>query len=1061
MTECREKKVSQRFGLAAVLALAICAGGARSEQLPVKHYTTADGLGSSKVTHIFQDSRGFIWFSTRDGLSRFDGYRFVTYDTRHGLSAPTINYLIETRAGVYWVATNGGGVCRFNPEAGRAPAVASRQSAPLFTPYSVGDTSVTNRVNVLYEDRGNRLWAGTDDGLFLLEKSSDGREEFRRVALGGAETRRGDTEVWGVAEDAEGTLWVGTLGGVARLLSGGRVLHYPVAPAADGDPVRDLMADREGRIWVAHRRGLFMHAPRPAEAEAAASTNSRMTAFAAGGARRFTTADGLAGDSVRYLHQSADGRLWVGTQNGLSVFDGRDFRNYTTAQGLSDNFIGRMFEDRDGNLWVSAYSGGVMRLALTGMVSYTESDGLGRRLIHSIYEDETGALAVVSDGWFVNRFEGGRFTAARLQVPPDATVYWTGQAGFLDREGEWWMSSDRGLVRFGKAGRLQELAQQKPRAVYTSRDGLLDDTVFMLFEDSRGDLWVSTVGGNDRGLVRWERSTETFRAFGANEGLPPRAPTNSPSAFAEDKDGRLWIGYNDGGLVQYAGGRFRQFTAADGVPAGAITSLHRDRSGRLWIATNQGGLARVDDTSRERPSFTTYTTEEGLSSNNVRCVTEDLQGRIYAGTARGVDRLDPATGRLRHYTLGEGLANDFLTTAFRDREGALWFGTLNGLSRLVPRPEPPLRPTPVLIGALRVAGLPLPLSELGVAGVPSLELGPDQNQVQVDFFGISHRPGEDLLYQYMLEGADRDWGAPTAQRTINYATLQPGSYTFKVRSINADGVVSPEPATFSFNILPPVWRRWWFLALAALAMTAVVYMTYRYRVRRLLEIERVRTRIATDLHDDIGASLSQIAILSEVASQRVGRDGDGASVTEPLEMIANTSREMVDTMSDIVWAINPRRDRLSDLTHRMRRFASDVLAARDIKFRFSAPPDEKVLKLGTDLRREVYLIFKESVNNVAKHSACTEADLEIVVAGDWLVVKVSDNGKGFDAAAAGNGHHDGMGGHGLHSMRQRAAALGGSYEVESGKGRGTTVTLKVPVAGRGLKSRAREKSLPK
>lgn len=1060
MTECREKKVSQRFGLTAGLLLVICAGLARSEQLPVKHYTTADGLGSSKVTHIFQDSRGFLWFSTRDGLSRFDGYSFVTYDTRHGLSAPTINYLLETRAGVYWVATNGGGVCRFNPEAGRADTRTSQPSAPLFIAYNVGDTRITNRVNILYEDRESRLWAGTDDGLFVLERGRDGSEEFRRVLLGGAESGRGHTEVWGVAQDAEGTLWVGTLAGVARLLPGGRVLHYPLDPGTDGDPVRDLMADREGRIWVAHRRGLFMHVPEPAAiAEAAASPDSRMPALAARGARRFTTADGLADDSVRFLYQSSDGRLWVGTQNGLSVFDGHVFRNYTTAQGLSDNFIGRMCEDRDGNLWVSAYSGGVMRLALSGMVSYTEADGLGRRLIHAIYEDETGALVVVSDGWFVNRFDGGRFTAVRPQVPPGAAVPWTGQAGFLDREGEWWLSSDRGLIRFGKTGRFDELAQQKPRAVYTGRDGLRDDTAFMVFEDSRGDVWVSTVGGNDKGLVKWERATETFRVFGPGDGLPQLEPTNSPTAFEEDKDGRLWIGFNDGGLVRQVGGRFEQFTTADGLPAGAITSLHRDRAGRLWVATNQGGLARVDDTSQPRPSFTTYTTEEGLSSNNVRCITEDLDGRIYAGTARGVDRLDPSTGRLRHYTLGEGLASDFLTTAFRDREGALWFGTLGGLSKLVPKPEQHLQPTPALIGGLRVAGLPFPLSELGVTNVPFLELGPGQNQVQLDFFAVSHRPGEDLRYQYMLEGADRDWGAPTVQRTINYATLQPGSYTFKVRAINGDGAVSAQPATFSFNILPPVWRRWWFLVLAALAMTAVVYLTYRYRVRRLLEIERVRTRIATDLHDDIGASLSQIAILSEVASQRVNRDG--VSVTEPLEMIANTSREMVDTMSDIVWAINPRRDRLSDLTHRMRRFASDVLAARDINFRFTAPPDEKVLKLGTDLRREVYLMFKESVNNLAKHSACTEADLEIVVAGDWLIVKVSDNGKGFDAAAAGNGHHDGMGGHGLHSMRQRAAALGGSFEVESGKGRGTIVTLKVPLARRGLKIRGRVKSLPK
>lgn len=225
------------------------------------------------------------------------------------------------------------------------------------------------------------------------------------------------------------------------------------------------------------------------------------------------------------------------------------------------------------------------------------------------------------------------------------------------------------------------------------------------------------------------------------------------------------------------------------------------------------------------------------------------------------------------------------------------------------------------------------------------------------------------------------------------------------------------------NNLRPLWQRWWFLTALALVISAAVYAFFRYCVARAVELERVRTRIATDLHDDIGASLSQIAILSEVASQRAGTNG--ASVGEPLQLIAGTSREMVDAMSDIVWAINPRKDHLSDLSQRMRRFASDILSARDIDFRFRAPgADEKNIRLGADLRREIYLIFKESVNNLAKHSRCTAAELLFQIAGDSLTIKVSDNGAGFDVERAMSGEHDGLGGHWVGELAPPRGKLG-------------------------------------
>jgi two-component sensor histidine kinase len=419
----------------------------------------------------------------------------------------------------------------------------------------------------------------------------------------------------------------------------------------------------------------------------------------------------------------------------------------------------------------------------------------------------------------------------------------------------------------------------------------------------------------------------------------------------------------------------------------------------------------------------------------VRAITEDHWGRIYFWTGRGVDRLQPTTGALRHYTEADGLVPSGAdhNVAFCDRHGALWFG-FEGLSRLDPEPDRPVAaPPPIRITKVRIRGTPYPASELGETDLSGVALQPDQDEVQVEFASLNFAVGDVIKYQYKLEGAETDWSAPSDLRAVNYPHLSPGSYRFLVRAINADGLASAAPAVVSFRLLPPVWRRWWFLSLAAMLAASLIYWVYRYRLEHLLELERVRTRIATDLHDDIGSSLTQIAIMSEVAQ----RNGTDARAAEPLKRIADLSRELVDSMSDIVWAINPRRDHLGDLAQRMRRFASDVLTGAGAEMEFRTPVERADAFLGADVRREVFLIFKESINNATRHSGCKRVEVHLNVEGSHLLLSVRDDGRGF--ASQPNGH-----GHGLASMRERARRLGGRLETTSEPGQGTLVTLTVP-----------------
>jgi signal transduction histidine kinase len=274
------------------------------------------------------------------------------------------------------------------------------------------------------------------------------------------------------------------------------------------------------------------------------------------------------------------------------------------------------------------------------------------------------------------------------------------------------------------------------------------------------------------------------------------------------------------------------------------------------------------------------------------------------------------------------------------------------------------------------------------------------------------------------------------RRSVGYARLAPGRYRFLVRAVNADGVASPSPGVVAFTVLPPLWLRWWFLALAALTSAAAALALHRYRIGRILEIERVRTRIATDLHDDIGANLTRIAILSEVARQQPPHDKhhlDGA-----LSSIAGIARESATAMSDIVWAIAPERDTLQDMVRRMRAQAEEVFEGRDVALVLELPDAAPPLKLGIDLRRDLYLVFKEAVNNAARHSGCSRVAITLRIAEGRLVLEIDDNGKGFDPAADNDGN-------GLASMRRRAGRLGAELEVDSGAGTGTTIRLTMPL----------------
>lgn len=1016
-----------------------------AQRLPMRLYTTEDGLWSGFVNHMMRDSRGFLWLCTRDGLSRFDGYHFTNYKIADGPLSQNFTYMFESHGGIFWIVIGDRQLYRY--DTGLVTGAGQRLQADQ----SNDDGRVLLRAQLvssdfagqMLEDRNGRLWAG-GAGLRIIEDGRGG-VSFQEINLNLPQEwkRKPSFTVWTLAEADDGSLWLGTNHGLLRRLPDGRVVQYRLSKSPGQEDVRGLLVDNSGYVWASCPGELYVLRPESLSAFANVGSLSSVRLVARpqkaeaplprkdGEVVDLTYLDALGGlgsSIVADVYQQPDRRIWLVSRNRLVLFDRQRFSWFEDVRGV---FRGLM-EDLDGDLWLTTNLGGVVRYSVRGLVSYGLADGLGNQAIASIYEDRNERLHVVSEGWLISQFGTRKFRSVRANVPPAGSM-WSSPLGFLDHTGQWWLLTRRGLYRFERTRRIEDLARAKPQS-YKTLDGLPAQWVYCMFEDSKGDLWISIrdYEKSVSGLVRWRRSDESFHKLTEADGLPP---IKSAASFAEDRAGNLWFGFYEGGLARYAAGRFMVFTLTDGLPEGFITSLHVDRLGRLWLSSSAGGLARIDDPTAEHPHFFHYTAREGLSSDNARAITEDLNGNIYVGTVRGVDRLTSEKGWIRHYGLADGLAGDFVTTAHRDSNGILWFGTFAGLSRLDPQPEPVASAPSIRIEGLRIAGVKQPLSGFGATDIAGLELTAAQSNLQIDFCSLSMARAALLRYQYKLQGVDDDWSMPTDQRTVHYANLAPGSYRFLVRAVDPSGLSSVHPASLEFQILPHMWQRWWFLTLVAAAIGCAVTLLYRYRVAHLLELERVRTHIATDLHDDIGASLSQIAVLSEVVRSQV--EGT-APVSEPLSTIATTSRELVDSMSDIVWAINPNRDNLGDLTQRMRRFASDLFTANDIEFSFNAPDLERSVKLDADVRRQIFLIFKESSHNIVRHAGCSSVEVDLRIENHAITLNLKDNGKGFDIAQATRGH-------GLMSMNRRAKALGASLEISTWTGRGTVVSLKVPL----------------
>ncbi len=556
---------------------------------------------------------------------------------------------------------------------------------------------------------------------------------------------------------------------------------------------------------------------------------------------------------------------------------------------------------------------------------------------------------------------------------------------------------------------------------------LSDDKITCLWLSRADTLWVGTLAG----LNRFERATQTFTRFKHEPQNPNSLSQNAIWCLQEDHAGNIWIGTERSGLNKFepASRRFVRYTSDPANPNSlshnSVSALYADRRGVLWVGTDNG-LNQFDPRTNR---FTRYSEAEGLRGGILSGILGDESGRLWLSTNRGVVRFSPqlpAGQQFRNYDVKDGLqALTFLEgSAYQSSAGEMFFGGDEGLNRFHPlrvrdNPHPPA----IVVTSFKIFDKPVPL-DTTISARSTLTLSYEDNFFSFEFDALDFTHPEKNQYAYKMEGFDADWIHSGTRRYASYTNLDHGEYRLRVKGSNNDGVWNEAGAAIRIAITPPFWETWWFRGLALAAMALGLVWLYRHRVARLLEVERLRVRIASDLHDDIGATLTKISLHAELIEE----SQEPNEVRDSLRKIGAMSRELVTTMSDVVWSIDARNDTVGNLLDRMREFAASVLAAKSATFTFSASGLDLQKQLSVTLRQNVYLIFKEAINNIAKHAAeASHVDINLKNAEGNFNLIVRDDGKNSKSGEK-------LTGQGLRNMKMRAARIGGRLDFSCENG---------------------------
>ncbi|BCU78060.1 two-component regulator propeller domain-containing protein [Luteolibacter sp. LG18] len=949
-----------------------------------RNWNTRDGLPHDRVRSVLQTRDGFVWLATDAGVVRFDGATFKTYGLRDGLKAPVVTALRETADGAIWIGTVGGGASVL-------------RGGRIERTYMKADGLPSDWVTGFGIDHAGNLVVATLGGVANFDGT-------RIVSAG--ENEPNPDRVVPQARDKDGILWA--LGsGQLRKWQDNRWLGDPGGPTE----TTALCLDGAGRPWVFgdghlwHREeGKWQPHPMP---------------------------DGWKG-TVNTIAAAPDGTIWVTYfRKGILGFRNGAFIAPRAANGYSPDLVETVWATRDGQIWLTS-SNGIYWMAEQPIRFGTVNVPASR------VSNDLGGLLEIEPGQFLLATQGNGFflwrdgEATRLNGDPDLMEGTVANLEYRAADGAIWMGNTKGLY---------EWRPTEPGQPIRRHD--LPDThqapVWAMAETADG-LWLGTGYGY---LLRLQGDSVTHVDYGGG-GEPIKALLAEP-------DGTVWVGTRGNGLFRMRGGQWTRLGRESGLLSEVIRTLYRDPQGHLWVGTDGGGLAlRLGD------RFINVTSREGLPSDSISQIASDDQGRLWLGTHRGLAVVDgKEVANLAAGTVDDlhpllinrtnGLISEECTIVppVKTHDGSWAFATIRGFFRLYPDDFQPdtTRPT-VYLEKVLANGTPVPVKD------GRIELPPGIERLEFEFSGLFFRDPDRLKFRNRLHGLDTGWIQAGTSRTAEYRHPGPGTFRFEVEASTGNGLWSETPAAVQIVIAPHFWQTWWFMTGAVLAFAGSIVFLARQAerkrsARRIEALERrqavdnERARIARDLHDDVGASLTQVALQSQLVERNLTRRPERAG--EYLKEIFKTARETTRALDEIVWAVNPTQDTLDNFVSFLGAFVQDYARSAGLRSRFDVPGTVPALAMPPTVRHHLYLASKEILHNVIKHAKASEVSLKVIIDDGHCMIVIRDNGAGFIETPAA------VGADGLLNLRSRLEQVHGTCTRTSAPGEGTAVEMRIPM----------------
>ena len=996
--------------------------------------TIEDGLSNNSINCILQTRDGFLWIATKDGLNRYDGQSFKIFKNipLDSTSLPE-NYvmsLLESRDGTLWVGTWGGGVCKYNsmyetfmrsdspsPLDDYIQCLFEDNQNNIWYGTTTGGLNKLNRkmgnihsynkkpsskmqfpadnITFITEDKKGFLWMGTwNDGLIQFNPQ---KETFKQFTHDVSNIHSiANNGVWHLLNDDEKYLWLSTFSGVDLLnLNTFEITHQPNFSTEEKShlttPIRQILKDHFGKYWIGtyDYRGLFYYDKFPDKKQL---NGNVLSAFL----NEEDNPKSLSSNRIRWMYEDRNFNIWIGTEDGLNELPAtKSFVQYRRfplrKSSLGGNVVSSICEGKNNSLWVGFGGGGFDKIDLnTNAISHfnhysDQQHGLSNYDVVTIYEDKKGSV------WIGTRYGGLNLFNPQTE-------------------------------KFKHY--LNDL--KNPNSI-------ISNWVQQILETRRGQLLIGT---ND-GLQIFDREKELFTSYNPvikndSNSFPL---TLSVNALFEDREENLWIGTWLEGLFRYSPNEQKLYHYVPDVrnpfslSSSKVTTIIQDSKGFIWVGTHSGGVNKFDKKTGKFYHFSTY---NGLPNDVVFGVQEDKGGNLWVSTLNGLAKYSPISNTFRVYDVFDGLVHNQFNwrASYKSKSGKMYFGGINGFVAFYP--DSIVVDTiisPVAFTSFRVfdkeAALPKAL-----ASTKEIVLQYDQNFISIEYAALDFAPNKKHNFAYMLKGVDPVWVNAGRRTTAFYTDLQNGKYTFFVKASNADNVWS-EPISLSIIVLPAWWMTWWFRLMVIVVVILFGILIYEYRVNQLLKIERIRYDIASDLHDEIGSNLSSIS----VDGQMLLRSNTLNQIERELSSdISKTAMETIDAMRDIIWFINPKNDAGEDIIFKMKETAAKLLVG--LEWSFNSSPGIRLDLFSLEVRRNIFLIYKEVLTNVIRHSAAKKCSIDLLKEPNILKIIIQDDGKGFDIEKVKKNY-------GLLSIQKRADNIKAALEVTSKLGNGTLVILKV------------------